>query len=97
MTGRLSNWFLLGLAGNTSLVHRRLPDFMNYLKINVGGLTGADYENVKVNSVLYTPSLIVNISLGGHYNVSQLLDLSNRNDSVLVLSSSLSFNIFHKF
>jgi len=81
------NWFLLGLSGNTSLVHRRLPDFMNYMKINLGGLTGTDYENVKVNSVSYVPSLIVNISFIGSYNVSQLLKLSSRNDSVLVLSS----------
>jgi len=82
------NWFLLGLSGNTSLVHRRLPDFMNYLKINLGGLTGTDYENVKVNSVSYVPSLIVNISFIGNYSVSQLLKLSARNDSVLVLSST---------
>ena len=68
-----SNWFLLGLSGNTSLVHRRLPDFMNYLKINIGGLTGTDYENVKVNSVSYVPSLIVNISFGGNYSVAQVI------------------------
>ena len=73
------NWYLLGLSGNTSLVHRRLNDFMNYLKINLGGLTGTNYENVEVNSVSYVPSLLVNISLSGNYNVSQLMKLSNRN------------------
>jgi len=86
-TDQSTNWFLLGLSGNTSLVHMRLPDFMNYLKINLGGLTGTDYENVTVNSVSYVPSLIVNISLSGNYSVSQLMKLSIRNDSVLVLSS----------
>ena len=70
------SWYLLGLSGNTSLVHKRLPDFMNYLKINLGGLTGSDYENVTVNSVSYVPSLIVNISFRGNHNVSQLPKLS---------------------
>ena len=81
------SWYLLGLSGNTSLVHKRLPDFMNYLKINLGGLTGSDYENVTVNSVSYVPSLIVNISFSGNHSVSQLLKLSERNDSLLLLSS----------
>merc|ERR1719500_302170 len=81
------NWFLLGLSGNTSLVHRRLPDFMNYLRINVGALAGADYESVTVNSVSYVPSLIVNISFIGNYSLSQLVKLAARNDSVLGLSS----------
>jgi len=82
-----SAWFLLGLSGNTSLVHRRLPDFMNYLRINVGALAGADYESVRVNSVSYVPSLIVNISFIGNYSLSQLVKLAARNDSVLGLSS----------
>ena len=75
------------IAGNTSVVHKRLPDFLNYLKINVGGLTESDYENVTVNSISYVPSLIVNISFTGNFSVTQLVKLSERNDSILVLSS----------
>eukprot|EP00092_Neocalanus_flemingeri_P011724 GFUD01012641.1.p1 GENE.GFUD01012641.1~~GFUD01012641.1.p1 ORF type:complete len:470 (-),score=74.08 GFUD01012641.1:33-1442(-) len=82
-----TTWYILGLSGNTSLVHRQLPDFMNYLRINLGSLTGSDYENVMVNSVSYVPSLLVNVSFSGNYSVSQLLKLADRNDSVLVLSS----------
>ena len=68
-------------------MHKRLPDFLNYLKINVGGLTESDYENVTVNSISYVPSLIVNISFTGNFSVTQLVKLSERNDSILVLSS----------
>merc|ERR1719297_650586 len=82
-----SNWYLLYLSGNTSLVHKRLPDFLNYLKINLGGLTESDYENVTINSISYVPSLIVNISFTGNFSVKQLVKLSERNDSILVLSS----------
>jgi len=81
------NWYLLYLSGNTSIVHKRLPDFLNYLKINLGGLSDTQYENVTVNSISYVPSLIVNVSFSGNYSVSQLGKLSQRNDSVLVLSS----------
>ena len=87
-TNQPTSWYLLGLSGNTSLVHRRLPDFMNYLRINLGSLTGTDYEHVMVNYVSYVPSLLVNISLSGNYSVSQLVKLSDRNESVLVLSSA---------
>lgn len=73
--------------GNTSVVHKRLPDFLNYLKINVGGLTDSDYENVTINSISYVPSLIVNVSFTGNFSVKQLVKLSERNDSILVLSS----------
>lgn len=82
-----SNWYLLYLSGNTSLVHKRLPDFLNYLKINLGGLSSTEYENVTVNSISYVPSLIVNVSFTGNYSVAQLVKLSERNDSILVLSS----------
>jgi len=82
-----TNWYLLYLSGNTSVVHKRLPDFLNYLKINLGGLTESDYEKVSINSVSYVPSLIVNISFTGNYTVKQLVKLSERNDSILVLSS----------
>ena len=77
----------LSIVGNTSIVHKRLPDFLNYLKINLGGLTDSDYENVTVNSISYVPSLIVNISFTGQFNVNQLVKLSERNDSILVLSA----------
>jgi len=82
-----NNWYLLYLSGNTSIVHKRLPDFLNYLKINLGGLTDSEYENVTVNSISYVPSLIVNISFSGHFSVDQLVKLSERNDSILVLSA----------
>ena len=76
------------VSGNTSIVHQRLPDFLNYIKINIGGLSDSQYENVTVNSISYVPSLIVNVSFTGNYTVSQLVNLAERNDSVLVLSSS---------
>ena len=75
------NWYLLSLSGNTSLVHSRLPDFLNYLKINLGGLTETDYEAVTVNSVSYVPSLLVNISFTGPHSLAQLAKLAERNDS----------------
>ena len=77
------NWYLLSLSGNTSLVHSRLPDFLNYLKINLGGLTETDYEAVTVNSVSYVPSLLVNISFTGPHSLAQLAKLAERNDTVL--------------
>ena len=57
------------------------------MKINLGGLTDSDYENVTINSISYVPSLIVNISFSGNFSVNQLVKLSERNDSILVLSA----------
>merc|ERR1719384_926486 len=72
------NWYLLYLSGNTSIVHKRLPDFLNYIKINIGGLSNSQYENVTVNSISYVPSLIVNVSFIGNYSVRQLVNLAER-------------------
>ena len=80
---KLHTWYTLSLSGNTSLVHSRLPDFLNYLKINLGGLTETDYEAVTVNSVSYVPSLLVNISFIGPHSLAQLVKLAERNDTVL--------------
>ena len=81
-----ANLWLFSALGNTTVVHKRLPDFLNYLKINLGGLANSDYENVSINSISYVPSLIVNISFSGNYSVKQLETLAARNDSILVLS-----------
>lgn len=83
-----TNWYLLNLSGNTSVVHKRLPDFLNYLKINLGGLANTDYENVSINSISYVPSLLVNISFTGNYSMDQLVKLAGRNDTLLILSST---------
>lgn len=57
-------WYLLGLAGNVSVVHARQADFFKYLRMNVASLTGTQYDQVLVNSLVsYTPRLVLNITL----------------------------------
>lgn len=79
-------WYLLGLRGNTSLVHTRNADFLLFLRINVASIASTEYERVLVNSVSYTPSLLVNLTFTGPHNVSGLEKLSEHGDSLFILS-----------
>jgi len=79
-------WYLLGLRGNTSLVHMRNADFLLFLRINVASIASTEYERVLVNSVSYTPSLLVNLTFTGPHNVSGLEKLSEHADSLFILS-----------
>jgi len=79
-------WYLLGLRGNTSLVHLRNADFLLFLRINVASIASTEYERVLVNSVSYTPSLLVNLTFTGEHNVSGLQKLSEHADSLFILS-----------
>jgi len=79
-------WYLLGLRGNTSLVHMRNADFLLFLRINVASIASTEYERVLVNSVSYTPSLLVNLTFTGEHNVSGLQKLSEHADSLFILS-----------
>jgi len=84
-------WYLVGLSGNTSLVHHRLGDFLLYLRIGLASIALTQYERVTVNSVSYKPSLLVNITFTGSYNTSRLEQLSEMEDSLFLLS----FQPFH--
>merc|ERR1719336_3158600 len=79
-------WYLLGLRGNTTLVHMRNADFLLFLRINVASIASTEYERVLVNSVSYTPSLLVNLTFTGPHNVSGLQKLSEHSDSLFILS-----------
>lgn len=49
-TGR---WFLLLLAGNSTIVRLRQKDFAKYLKLNLAARLSLEYDEVKLNKVRY--------------------------------------------
>ena len=79
------------MAGNKSEVMRRKDDFMRYFRMNVGSMTGSEYDQVIVNSIVYTPNLIINASLDwaddrGKRIIKTMTALAKHNETLLDLS-----------
>ncbi|KAF6210596.1 hypothetical protein GE061_013702 [Apolygus lucorum] len=77
-TGR---WFLLLLAGNSTIVRLRQKDFAKYLKLNLAARLSLEYDEVKLNKVvLAPPRLMVNVSVipSGGGNLDEEFDLNER-------------------
>ncbi|CAB0012700.1 unnamed protein product [Nesidiocoris tenuis] len=77
-TGR---WFLLLLAGNSTIVRLRQKDFAKYLKLNLAARLSLEYDEVKLNKVvLAPPRLMVNVSVipSGGSNLDEEFDLNER-------------------
>lgn len=76
-----SRWFLLLLAGNSTIVRLRQKDFAKYLKLNLAARLSLEYDEVKVNKVvLAPPRLMVNVSVvpSGMGNLDDEFDLNER-------------------
>ncbi|XP_014293414.1 uncharacterized protein [Halyomorpha halys] len=76
-----SRWFLLLLAGNSTIVKLRQKDFAKYLKLNLAARLSLEYDEVKVNKVvLAPPRLMVNVSVvpSGMGNLDDEFDLNER-------------------
>ena len=76
---------------------RRKDDFIRYFRMNVASMTGSEYDQVVVNSIVYTPHLIINASLDwsderGKRIVKTITSLAKRNETLLDLSG-IHYNI----
>ena len=85
------------MAGNKSEVMRRKDDFMRYFRMNVGSMTGSEYDQVIVNSIVYTPHLIINASLDwsddrGKRIIKTMTALAKHNETLLDLSG-IHYNV----
>ena len=94
-------WCIFSIAGNKSEVMRRKEDFMRYFRMNVASMTGSEYDQVVVNSIVYTPHLIINASLDwseerGKRIINAMTALSKHNETLLDLSG-IHYNVtdFH--
>ena len=70
---------------------RRKDNFMRYFRMNVGSMTGSEYDQVIVNSIVYTPNLIINASLDwaddrGKRIIKTMTALAKHNETLLDLS-----------
>lgn len=79
-TGR---WFLLLLAGNSTIVKLRQKDFAKYLKLNLAARLSLEYDDLRVNKViLIPPRLMVNVSVmpsveGGVEDIDEEFELDD--------------------
>ena len=85
------------MAGNISIVKQRKDDFTRYFRMNVASMTGSEYDQVVVNSIAYTPHLIINASLDwsderGIRIVKTMTSLAKHNETLLDLSS-IHYNV----
>ncbi|XP_054260268.1 uncharacterized protein LOC128984924 [Macrosteles quadrilineatus] len=77
-------WFILLLAGNSTIVKLRQKDFAKYLKLNLAARLSLEYDEVKVNRVILAPPrLMVNVSVvpaneGGNQDLDEELDLEDK-------------------
>jgi len=65
-------WFLVEVSGNLSSLFSRHSGFIQDLKDSIANLTDTEPEQVQINQLSYTPSLLVNLSLGADFNTSTL-------------------------
>ena len=57
-------WFLMEISGNLSyLFTKHGATFIDDFRAGVANLTNTETEQVKINGMSYTPSLLVNLSL----------------------------------
>ena len=90
-------WCIFSMAGNKTEVMRRKDDFMRYFRMNVASMTGSEYDQVVVNSIVYTPHLIINATLDwsgerGKRIVETMLSLAKHNETLLDLSG-IHYNV----
>lgn len=77
-------WFILLLAGNSTIVKLRQQDFAKYLKLNLAARLSLEYDEVKVNRVVFAPPrLMVNVSVvpsndGNRQDLDEELDLEDK-------------------
>lgn len=77
-------WFILLLAGNSTIVKLRQQDFAKYLKLNLAARLSLEYDEVKVNGVVFAPPrLMVNVSVvpsneGNRQDLDEELDLEDK-------------------
>lgn len=77
-------WFILLLAGNSTIVKLRQNDFAKYLKLNLAARLSLEYDEIKVNRVvLAPPRLMVNVSVvpaneGINENLDEEIDLEDK-------------------
>jgi len=74
-------WLLLFLTGNTTLVHKQLPDFLSYTQQNLSIVRAVSYDDIVVNSASFDPVLIVNVSVGGNSSIEKLQILEDEDSS----------------
>ncbi|KAL1122162.1 hypothetical protein AAG570_003567 [Ranatra chinensis] len=59
-----ARWFVLLLAGNSTIVKLRQKDFAKYLKLNLAARLSLEYDELRVNRVIVAPPrLVVNVSV----------------------------------
>lgn len=79
-----SRWFVLLLAGNSTIVKLRQRDFAKYLKLNLAARLSLEYDDVRVNKVILAPPrLMVNVSVvpsgeGGMDDIDEELDIEDK-------------------
>jgi hypothetical protein len=74
-------WFILLLAGNSTIVRLRQKDFAKYLKLNLAARLSLEYDELRVNRVvLDPPRLMVNVSVvpSEMGNLDEEFDLNER-------------------
>uniref|UniRef100_A0A1B6L8K1 Uncharacterized protein n=1 Tax=Graphocephala atropunctata TaxID=36148 RepID=A0A1B6L8K1_9HEMI len=77
-------WFILLLAGNSTIVKLRQKDFAKYLKLNLAARLSLEYDEVRVNRVvLAPPRLMVNVSVvpsneGNSQDLDEEIDLEDK-------------------
>lgn len=77
-------WFILLLAGNSTIVKLRQKDFAKYLKLNLAARLSLEYDEVKVNRVVFAPPrLMVNVSVipaneGNNQDIDEEIDLEDK-------------------
>lgn len=57
-------WMLFILNGNVTVANRRQRDLGTYLRLNLAARLDADYNDVAINKILFTPlAILANISV----------------------------------
>lgn len=58
------HWFVLLLAGNSTVAQMRKEDFVKYLKVNLAARLSLEYNDIRINAIIVVPpNLAVNVSL----------------------------------
>jgi len=79
-------WSLVELSGNTSTILNRYSEFVLYLKLNLASLSGCEFDEVEVNGLSYTPTLLINTTISNSANLTVLRSLAETNETILEFS-----------
>ncbi|XP_065205939.1 uncharacterized protein LOC135835547 [Planococcus citri] len=96
------HWFVLLLAGNSTIAEMRKEDFVKYLKVNLAARLSLEYNDIRINAILVVPpNLMVNVSLPAnespvnvneevnveeHQKIGSIHELAETNATLLELS-----------